>query len=558
MEGSKEQDLPHKPDTGASGNVSVHEVASPQSDIDSKEGSEKGKGTFVAKDMNEISDKLTLQSNNGVDSTDISPQGIDNAEILSKSEGHPTEEKTFIESLDGSASSTIEKIDLKSCRQNVNEDPSHSDQQDSATQKENSLKGTVDCQTSQKRTDGANVVQLVAQNDTKLVEPSSGDEPTEDTLVNKVKDPVSEETERTLGNEMTELELAPEMEVITTDEVEGDGLEPELNAQQEVHIKTPSKTFLLDTNAVAGDEMGTEEEQAAFMQDLESFHKERSLEFKPPRFYGEPLNCLKLWRAVIKLGGYEQVTSCKLWRQVGESFNPPKTCTTVSWTFRGFYEKALLEYEKHKMRSGELPFSDASCSEPSSTGNQIGLGQAPGSGRARRDAAARAMQGWHSQRLLGNGEVGDPIIKDKSSVSLPKREKQLKSVGLLKRKRLSPADQTLQGSRIKASKPQVETMVVDVGAPADWVKINVQKTKDCFEVYALVPGLLREEVRVQSDPAGRLVISGQPEQLDNPWGVTPFKKVVSLPSRIDPHQTSAVVTLHGQLFVRVPFEQADA
>lgn len=33
-----------------------------------------------------------------------------------------------------------------------------------------------------------------------------------------------------------------------------------------------------------------------------------------------------------------------------------------------------------------------------------------GSGRARRDAAARAMQGWHS-RLHGNGEVGDPIIK---------------------------------------------------------------------------------------------------------------------------------------------------
>ncbi|KAI7726960.1 hypothetical protein M8C21_011385 [Ambrosia artemisiifolia] len=116
---------------------------------------------------------------------------------------------------------------------------------------------------------------------------------------------------------------------------------------------------------------------------------------------------------------------------------------------------------------------------------------------------------------------------------------------------------------MKASKPQLrypvsllDSPVVDVGPPADWVKINVQRTKDCFEVYALVPGLLREEVRVQSDPVGRLVISGQPEQLDNPWGVSPFKKVVSLPSRIDPHQTSAVVTLHGQLFVRVPFEQA--
>lgn len=33
------------------------------------------------------------------------------------------------------------------------------------------------------------------------------------------------------------------------------------------------------------------------------------------------------------------------------------------------------------------------------------------------------------------------------------------------------------------------------------------------------------QVHVQSDPAGRLVISGEPEQPDNPWGVTPFKKV---------------------------------
>jgi hypothetical protein len=37
--------------------------------------------------------------------------------------------------------------------------------------------------------------------------------------------------------------------------------------------------------------------------------------------------------------------------------------------------------------------------------------QASGSGRARRDAASRAMQGWHSQRLNGNGEVSDPAIK---------------------------------------------------------------------------------------------------------------------------------------------------
>ncbi|KAK4841110.1 hypothetical protein QYF36_026131 [Acer negundo] len=318
-----------------------------------------------------------------------------------------------------------------------------------------------------------------------------------------------------------------------------------------VNSSNTRHSLLLDED-YEGSESGTEEEQSAFMKELELFFRENSMEFKPPKFYGEGLNCLKLWRAVTSLGGYDKVTSCKLWRQVGESFKPPKTCTTVSWTFRGFYEKALLDYERHKTSGGELSLTVASHSEPMNIHNQ-----ASGSGRARRDAAARAMQGWHSQRVLGNSEVSDAIIKDKNSSSLQKPEKQLKSLGLHKRKKPPYMEHAIKAQRIKPSNPQLDVAVVDIGQPANWVKINVQRTKDCFEVYALVPGLLREEVRVQSDPAGRLVISGEPENPDNPWGVTPFKKVVILPARIDPHQTSAVVTLHGQLFVRVPFEPSE-
>ncbi|KAG2323288.1 hypothetical protein Bca52824_016501 [Brassica carinata] len=307
------------------------------------------------------------------------------------------------------------------------------------------------------------------------------------------------------------------------------------------------RSFLLEDTS-EGNESGTEEDQSAFMKDLYHFFRERNMDFKPPKFYGEGLNCLKLWRAVIRLGGYDKVTGCKLWRQVGESFRPPKTCTTVSWTFRGFYEKALLEYERHKVMMGELQIPLAVEPEPMNIDNQ-----ASGSGRARRDSAARAMQGWHSQRLNGNGETNDPAVKDKNLVLHQKREKQMgNSPGLLKRKRPSSTEHAIQVSR-----PMLDVTVVDVGPPADWVKINVQRTEDCFEVYALVPGLVREEVRVQSDPAGRLVISGEPENPMNPWGATPFKKVVSLPTRIDPHHTSAVVTLNGQLFVRVPLEQSD-
>ncbi|KAL7154463.1 hypothetical protein ABFS83_03G003500 [Erythranthe nasuta] len=317
-----------------------------------------------------------------------------------------------------------------------------------------------------------------------------------------------------------------------------------------------SKTVFTALPQMAEGDDGTPEDQAAFMKELETFHRERAIDFKPPKFYGQPLNCLKLWRAVIRLGGYDRVTGSKLWRQVGESFHPPKTCTTVSWTFRIFYEKSLRDYEVHKIQSGDLQLPVPMLPEASGADCEENGYQGAGSGRARRDAAARAMQGWHVQRLFG-GEAGDPVIKDKNLNNTAKREKNVKSIGSLKQKRPNEVENSVKYARAESSK-QLVPSVVDVGPPADWVKINVRQTEDCFEVYALVPGLLREEVRVQSDPAGRLVITGQPEQVENPWGVTPFKKVVSLPLRIDPLKTSAVVSLHGRLFVRVPFELSNA
>ncbi|XP_038987253.1 AT-rich interactive domain-containing protein 3 isoform X2 [Phoenix dactylifera] len=239
------------------------------------------------------------------------------------------------------------------------------------------------------------------------------------------------------------------------------------------HVEGSNQSYTFNS-FLDGDDSGTEEEQAAFMKELENFFRERSMEFKPPKFYGEGLNCLKLWRAVTRLGGYDQVTSCKLWRQVGESFKPPKTCTTVSWSFRIFYEKALLEYEKHKIRTGELQVPISSLPDTIVSDHQVAGNQSSGSGRARRDAAARAMQGWHSQRLLGNGEVGDPIIKDKSAMPLLKRDKHLKS--LLKRKKTSGLARAAKVAHTKVIRPQGDSMVVDVGAPADWVKINVRRT----------------------------------------------------------------------------------
>ncbi|KAJ0257494.1 AT-rich interactive domain-containing protein 6 [Hirschfeldia incana] len=300
------------------------------------------------------------------------------------------------------------------------------------------------------------------------------------------------------------------------------------------------KTWLLSDSEAQGDddEAGTPEEQKAFLRELDTFHRENHLDYKPLKFYQKPLNTLKLWRAVIKLGGHEVVTTSKLWRQVGESFNPPKTCTTISYTFRNFYEKALLEYEKHLRKNGDLNLPGPTLNQ--SPGLEVMSHQGSGSGRARRDSAARAMQGWQAHRLDDSGE-------DIGLNSTPKHKK-LKNIGLPK-----PTSMDLVVSQ-EAEKQSVAD-VIDDGPLADWVKITVKETKESFEVFALVPGLLRNEIRIQSDPAGRLIIIGEPEQLDNPWGITPFKKIVVLPARIDPHHTNAIMSMHGRLFIRAQYEK---
>ena len=45
--------------------------------------------------------------------------------------------------------------------------------------------------------------------------------------------------------------------------------------------------------------------------------------------------------------------------------------------------------------------------------------QGSGSGRARRDSATRAMQGWHTQRLAGSRESAETSVKVSLSSSYP-------------------------------------------------------------------------------------------------------------------------------------------
>lgn len=152
-------------------------------------------------------------------------------------------------------------------------------------------------------------------------------------------------------------------------------------------------------------------------------------------------------------------------------------------------------------------------------------------GRVQRESATLAMQRWHSQRSPRN------VSLKRKTVTTIEDDKDLPH---------------------GVDNIQSNSTIIDMGSRADWVKINVLITKYQYQVYALVPGLQREELQVHSDPIGHLIITGEPTQLDNPCVVTCFQKVIQLPSRIDPDKTLANLGQYGQLYVCGAFEKSSS
>lgn len=85
---------------------------------------------------------------------------------------------------------------------------------------------------------------------------------------------------------VTKMDLSPSQ---TTKEM----AKPSLDEEHGATMSTPNKSFLVEPTSSEGYESGTEEEQAAFMKEVETFYKENNFEFKAPKFYKEELNLLK-------------------------------------------------------------------------------------------------------------------------------------------------------------------------------------------------------------------------------------------------------------------------
>ncbi len=68
--------------------------------------------------------------------------------------------------------------------------------------------------------------------------------------------------------------------------------------------------------------------------------------FKVPSIGGRELDLCKFFKAVIIRGGYQRVSSFKLWKEIVNEFEIPPSCTSASFTLRNHYNRCLLQFER--------------------------------------------------------------------------------------------------------------------------------------------------------------------------------------------------------------------
>ena len=84
-----------------------------------------------------------------------------------------------------------------------------------------------------------------------------------------------------------------------------------------------------------------------FIEELTKYYNRQGKEsFKYPIVSGKNLDLYKLYKEVIKRGGYQVVFDNKQWKDVVGTLGLPSTCTSASFTVKRHYKKYLLSYEQ--------------------------------------------------------------------------------------------------------------------------------------------------------------------------------------------------------------------
>ncbi|KAI8357827.1 ARID DNA-binding domain-containing protein [Choanephora cucurbitarum] len=87
-------------------------------------------------------------------------------------------------------------------------------------------------------------------------------------------------------------------------------------------------------------------EYVNFIKELKQFHLEKGTTLQAePVLGGRRLDLYKIFQVVANSGGFEEVTKNRGWKQVGDIFQFPSTCTNSAYILKGVYIRNLVIHE---------------------------------------------------------------------------------------------------------------------------------------------------------------------------------------------------------------------
>ncbi|CAL5226175.1 g9003 [Coccomyxa viridis] len=305
-----------------------------------------------------------------------------------------------------------------------------------------------------------------------------------------------------------------------------------------------------------------------------------------------------VWMAVLRNGGNEAVTDNKLWATIGRSVtSPPQGMTDLSHRVKSFYQKRLLPAEM-ELRGAPESAVAAAAAAGASKGSR-GRGMKRGGGRAsigNRKRPAKAVpaganligkrilvlrtppdsdpewhigtiEDWlgekHSVRFDSGDELQEVLLAEGAAGwrnATKRHEDEAEHFGGVV---ANPDSRKSRGSQMEADqdtsnqKSQSQATLEDGGViiqetEAYKVREVNENGKRSFEAYIMTPGTTKDDIKVKCWPEGRLRIRAEPSAQTEPWPKqVPVEHNIQLPCAVDPHSASALLTLHGLLFVKV-------
>lgn len=94
------------------------------------------------------------------------------------------------------------------------------------------------------------------------------------------------------------------------------------------------------------------EKSKQFREELTRYNSQFGKDsYKNPQMGGKELDLYKLFREVVGRGGYNTVLENKLWKDIVNALDISSSCTSASFLLRNHYNRYLLSYEQHYLKS---------------------------------------------------------------------------------------------------------------------------------------------------------------------------------------------------------------